>query len=94
MCFWPAVSKPVSPNDPEIAELDWSLRRAFDGPDAISLEAAAPSGMDWNTAILCIVPTLRTSSISTNCAAIWTALSEGRAAPATQRLSAPLALRV
>jgi hypothetical protein len=85
------------PDDPEIAELawlDWSLRRAFDGPDAISLEAAELSGVDWNTAILCMVPTLRTRPISTNCAGIWTAVSEGRAPPATQRLSAPLALRV
>jgi hypothetical protein len=32
--------------------------------------------------------------ISTNCAAIWTALSEKKAPPAAARLHAPLALRV
>jgi len=34
------------------------------------------------------------TSISTNCAAIWTALSEERAPPAAARLHAPMALRV
>lgn len=85
------------PDDAEIAELawlDWSLRRAFDGPDANSLEAAELSHVDWNAATLCMVPTLRARSISTNCGAIWIALSEGRTPPVTQRLAAPAALRV
>ena len=86
------------PNDPELfaelAWLDWSLRRAFDGPDANSLEAADLSHADWNTAVLYLVPTLRIAPISTNCAAIWTALSDGRSPPGVQRLAAPMALRV
>ena len=89
--------KDLYPNDPEIAELawlDWSLRRAFDGPDATSLEAADLSRVDWNTAILCMVPTLRIGSILTNSAAIWTALSDRKSPPSTQRLAAPMALRV
>jgi hypothetical protein len=79
---------------PELAWLDWSLRRAFDGPDATPIAAHALSGIDWDHAILCIVPTLRMRSISTNCAAIWTALSEKNAPPAAARLHAPTALRV
>lgn len=89
--------KDLYPNDPELAELawlDWSLRRAFDGPDANSLEAADLNRADWNTAVLCLVPTLRIAPISTNCAAIWTALSEGKSPPGVQRLPAPVALRV
>jgi hypothetical protein len=85
------------PDDCEVAELawlDWSLRRAFDGPDATPIAADALSGIDWDHAILCIVPTLRMRSISTNCAAIWTALSEKNAPPAAARLHAPTALRV
>ena len=89
--------KELYPNDPELGELawlDWSLRRAFDGPDANSLEAVDLSHADWNTVILSLVPTLRIAPISTNCAAIWTALSDGRSPPGVQRLSAPMALRV
>jgi len=85
------------PDDREVAELawlDWSLRRAFDGPDATPIAADALSGIDWDHAILCIAPTLRMRSISTNCAAIWTALSEKNAPPAAARLHAPTALRV
>jgi hypothetical protein len=40
------------------------------------------------------VPTLRIAPISTNCAAIWTALSGGRSPPGVQRLAARMALRV
>jgi len=85
------------PDDREVAELawlDWSLRRAFDGPDATPIAADSLSCVDWNSAILRILPTLRMTSISTNCAAIWTALSEERAPPAAARLHAPMALRV
>ncbi len=85
------------PDDREVAELawlDWSLRRAFDGHDATPVTADALSDIDWDHAILCIVPTLRMRSIVTNCAAIWTALSEKNAPPAAARLHAPTALRV
>ena len=85
------------PDDREVAELawlDWSLRRAFDGRDATPVAADALSDIDWDHAILRIVPTLRMRSISTNCAAIWTALSERNAPPAAARLHAPTALRV
>ena len=85
------------PDDREVAELgwlDWSLRRAFDGRDATPVAAGALSNIDWDHAILCLVPTLRMRSISTNCAAIWTALSEKSTPPAAARLHAPMALRV
>src|SRR5260370_27545644 len=85
------------PDDREVAELawlDWSLRRAFDGPDATPIAADALWGIDWDNAILHIVPTLRMTSISTNCAAIWTSLSEEKAPPLAAPLHAPMALRV
>jgi hypothetical protein len=85
------------PDDREVAELawlDWSLRRTFDGLDATPIPPEALSGIDWDSAILRILPTLRMTWISTNCAAIWTALSEKKAPPAAARLHAPLALRV
>ena len=85
------------PDDREVAEiawLDWSLRRAFDGPDTTPIAPDALSGIDWDSAILHIVPTLRMTSISTNCAAIWTSLSEEKTPPSAARLHAPMALRV
>jgi hypothetical protein len=89
--------KDLYPSDPELAELawlDWSLRRAFDGPDANSIEGVYLSRVNWNNAILCLVPTLHIAPIATNCAAIWTALSDSRSPPGVQRLAAPMALRV
>lgn len=85
------------PDDREVAELawlDWSLRRAFDGRDARPVAASALTDIDWDHAFLRLVPTLRIRSISTNCAAIWTALSENNTPPAAMRLHAPAALRV
>jgi hypothetical protein len=85
------------PDDREVAEiawLDWSLRRAFDGPDATPIAPDALSGIDWDTAIFHIAPSLRMTSISTNCTAIWTSLSEEKAPPLATRLHAPMALRV
>jgi hypothetical protein len=85
------------PDDREVAELawlDWSLRRAFDGRNATPVAAGALLNIDWDHAILRLVPTLRMRSISTNCAAIWTALSAKNAPPAAARLNAPTALRV
>ncbi len=85
------------PDDREVSELawlDWSLRRAFDGPDATPIAAGTLSAVDWDNATFHFVPTLRMTSISMNCAAIWTALSEERAPPAAARLGAPMALRV
>jgi hypothetical protein len=72
------------PNDPEVAELAWldrSLADAFVGPDAATLEAIPPDGVDWDHAVLCLTPTLRLRHMTTNCAAIWSALSAGAAPP-------------
>ena len=85
---------PKDPEVPELAWLDWALRRAFDGPNATSLTADALDGVDWDNAVLHLLPTLRMSSISTNCAAIWTAISDGHAPPAASRLDTPSAVRV
>ena len=65
------------PDDPEIEELawlDWSLRRAFDGPDAPPLDPAALAEVDWDAARLSLAPTLVMCPVTTNCAALWTGL--------------------
>jgi hypothetical protein len=85
------------PDDAEVAELawlDWSLRRAFDGPDADAIKPEALAEVDWDHAVLIFVPTLTMGEIVTNSAAIWGALAEEKAPPAAQRLAAPATVRI
>lgn len=88
------------PGDPDIAELarmDWLLRQAFDGPDAMALplEAlASPSAGDWETLGFVFVPTLALSPLRFNTPAIWSALDRGETPPTAAPLPAPAALCV
>ena len=84
-------------DDPEVAELawlDWSLRRAFDGPDSPVLDPTGLAGVDWDNAVLHFSPTLAIREIETNAAAIWSALAAGDTPPAAARLEIPAALAV
>jgi hypothetical protein len=86
---FPETLARLYPGDPEIEELawlDWTLRRAFDGPDSIVQDRAALADVDWDSAVLDFAPTLALRPITTNCAAIWTALADGEAPPAAAAL--------
>ncbi|KRA76395.1 hypothetical protein ASD89_01375 [Caulobacter sp. Root656] len=94
---FPVTLAGLYPDDPEVAELawlDWSLRRAFDGPDADPITPEVLAQVDWESAVLTLSPTLTIGSVATNSAAIWGALAEGEAPPAVERLPAPAAIRV
>ncbi len=81
------------PHDPEIAELAWldrSLADAFSGPDAETLEAMPLESVDWNHAVLVLTPTLHLGHMTTNAAAIWSALSGGAVPPSVERTSTTL----
>ena len=85
------------PADPEVAELawlDWSLRRAFDGPDARPVDPNGLGDVDWDSAVFDFVPTLRLGVLTTNAAAIWSALAEDEMPPPAQPLSAAAGVRV
>ncbi|HEY2481167.1 MAG TPA: DNA-binding domain-containing protein [Caulobacteraceae bacterium] len=85
------------PYDPEVAELawlDWSLRRAFEGPDPAEIDPADLAEIDWDAAILCFAPALAWRTIATNAAAIWRALSVGETPPAAASLDGPAGLIV
>jgi hypothetical protein len=84
---------PDDPEVPEIAWLDWTLRRAFDGPDAPAVEGADLADVDWETAVLAFPPTLVVREVTTNCAAIWSALEDGEAPPSPERLARPTPIR-
>lgn len=85
---------PGDPEVPDLAWLDWTLRRAFDGPDADAIKPEALAQVDWDNAVLIFVPTLTMGEVVTNCAAIWGALAEEITPPAAERLTAPATIRI
>ena len=85
------------PDDPEVAELawlEWTLRRAFDGPDAAPVDLAALGQIDWDHARFRFAPTLRCRDMTTNAAAIWTALTSAQAPPPAALLPAPATILI
>jgi hypothetical protein len=86
------------PENPEVAELawlDWSLRIAFNGPDAGPLDVASLADVDWDAARLHLAPTLLMRSMKTNCAALWGALTDDNPEPpAAELLPEPMVITV
>ena len=85
------------PDDPEVAELawlEWALARAFDGADAEPLSAAGLGDVDWEQARFTFVPTLTLGTMTTNAAAIWTALAGDQPPPQPAILPAPATVLV
>lgn len=84
------------PNDLEVAELahmDWTLRRTFDGADAevvtkSALELQVGSGERINAFLP--VPTLSISTQNFNTLDIWHAINSDETPPVVQRLSGPV----
>jgi len=85
---------PDDPEVPELAWLDWALRRAFDGPDSTPVDITALDDLDWEAAEFRFAPTLRVGAVVTNSAAIWSALAEDRTPPAVTQLPEPTELLV
>lgn len=78
------------PDNPEVAELawiDWSLRIAFNGPDAAPLDVTSLAEVDWDAARLHLAPTLVMRSVTTNCAALWGALTDDNPEPPAAEIS-------
>lgn len=85
------------PEDHEVAELawlDWAMRRAFDGLDHAPLDPATLGDVDWDTVRFELVPTLEIGTVTTNAAAIWTALANDRDPPAVECLPRPATIFV
>ena len=80
------------PDDPEVgdlAQLERGLGLAFVGRDAEPLELAAMGHIDWNNAILRLVPTFSLVPVTTNAAGIWSAISANQTPPAAAVLDVP-----
>jgi hypothetical protein len=85
------------PDDAEVAELawlDWAMRRAFEAPDHVAVDASALAGIDWGQAVFEFDPALRIGLLTTNAAAIWSALAEDAHPPRAERLSTSAQVRV
>lgn len=86
------------PNDPDIAELanmDWTLRRAFDGPDSAVMTTADLQELSregGDAARLTPVPTMRLVRQQYNTLAIWQAIDNDEHPPAARRL--PIAVDI
>lgn len=89
---WLADSFPDDGDIAELAEIDWQLRRAFDGPNADPLSPADLAGLaaeDWETLGFRFAPTLCLLPVRYNTVGIWHALDDEQVPPATERLSEP-----
>jgi hypothetical protein len=89
---WLANRFPDDGDIAELAEIDWQLRRAFDGPDADPLQPAALAALapeDWETVGFRFAPTLCLLPIGYNSVDIWHALDEDRTPPSAVPLPEP-----
>lgn len=69
----------------ELAQLDWALRQAFDGPDSPVLVAADLAGVapdDWAHLQLVPVPTTTLLRFAHNTVALWQSIDDETEAPA------------
>jgi hypothetical protein len=85
------------PEVPELAELDWALRRAFDAADApvMSLpHLAAMTPEDWATAVLPAQPSLQMLTLRCNTLSLWHALDDDTEVPQPETLSEPMSVLV
>ena len=85
------------PDDPEVADLarlEWALEEAFIAADAVPLRVADLATVDWDSARLTPVPSLRRVVLSTNAAEILATLIDEAEPPAARALPAPQAVLV
>lgn len=90
---WWAQRFPADPDIAELAQLDWALRRAFDGADAPVLGLADLAGVApdaWAHIGFRLHPTVRRLRVTRNTAALWAALDAEQAPPPAEPLDAEL----
>ena len=89
-----AMLYPIDHEVAELAALELALTHAFVGPDAARLTAGQIATADWDRATLLLAPTLDILPLTTNAAAIWTALAEEVSPPMSALLPVAGALLV
>lgn len=92
---FPATLALRYPEDAEVAELariELALGLAFVGPDAAPLDPASLNAVDWDAAALHFVRTLTAMTLTSNAAAIWSAITAEQTPPAAAMLPMPATL--
>jgi hypothetical protein len=85
---------PDDPEIPELAWLEWHMRRAFAGADVPALNLAEIGDVAWDEAHFLMHPSLVCRDVATNAPAIWSALDDETSPPAVQFLHTPAHLCV
>jgi hypothetical protein len=76
---FPSTLQALYPQEPEVAELawlDWAMAEALVAQDERSLDTARLAAVDWDSASIRFVSSLRISEARSNAGDIWAALEE------------------
>lgn len=94
---FPAFLGTRYPDDPEVAELamlEWRLSECFVAPDAAALGVEDLGAVDWDRAVLRLVPSALLLPLFSNAGAIWSALAAGEAPPGVAVSAQPAPLLI
>jgi hypothetical protein len=81
---FPSTARSIFPDDPEVWELAWldlAMAQAFVAADEDPIAAADLAELDWDTAHITFVPSLRFTEALSNAAEIWNALENQSVPP-------------
>jgi len=94
---FPETLGALYPSGPEIAELarlECELATAFVRADAEPVDAGMLTCVDWESAVLQLAPSFTTLRVTTNVAAIWSAINAGETPPSATVLAEPVVLAI
>jgi Putative DNA-binding domain len=83
-------------DDPEIGELaaiEWALHHCFSGAEGEPFDWAGIAGLDWENAVITLVPTYAEVEMRTNAATIWRTMADGVEPPEASLLPERVKLR-
>lgn len=78
---FPEALRDVDPAAADLAAIDRAIGEAFVAADAVPAEAAVLAKVDWDAAVIRLVPSLVTLPVATNADAVWLALAKDEAVP-------------
>ena len=86
--------RPAEPVLADLPRLEWALGQAFIAADANALTIAGLGAVDWDAAVLRLVPSAETLPLATNADAILAALLGEEPLPAAETMAQPAAVLV
>lgn len=78
---FPDSLRGADPAAADLAAIDRAIGEAFVAADALPAEAAALAEVDWDSAVIRLVPSLVVLAIGTNADALWLALASNETVP-------------